>query len=474
MNIFVLAFGTRGDVQPMLAIAKALQCRGHRVNLCAPDNFRNFVETEHGVPFHPIGVDFQKIMEHPEVKGRGESGIRKVITPQIPRILQAAAAAASAAASTAAVLVTEKKSSRDQTEAGKGGLDIILSQVNFFGGADLAEAHGAALVTVSVAPCFPTSEFPFFFVSSARSLPLGCLNRASYAVAKLARATTRAPLKKWREETLGLTTPSPSLLGMGCRIDGTVAQRLCVVSPSVVPLPHDWDSATTHMSGYLALGDPLGRKAPWTPDANLQAFLDDSAQKGLPVVYIGFGSMTQLSAEELASMVVPATRAAGVRTLVALGWSTRNDTASSSSNARGRKYEKGPPEQLVSPDVFYLNSAPHPHLFPLLAATVHHGGAGTTAASLSAGKPTFVCPVGADQFFWGQRVHMLGCGPAPVALSKLTSAVLAVKLRELARTDAFRDAARDLAARIAAEDGLSEAVRIVEEVEGVRVGKKAP
>ena len=73
MNIFVIAFGTRGDVQPMLAIAKALQRRGHRVNLCAPDNFRNFVETQHGVTFHPIGVDFQEIMAHPEVKIHGRA-----------------------------------------------------------------------------------------------------------------------------------------------------------------------------------------------------------------------------------------------------------------------------------------------------------------------------------------------------------------------------------------------------------------
>ena len=212
------------------------------------------------------------------------------------------------------------------------------------------------------------------------------------------------------------------------------------------------------MSGYLPLGDPPG-EAQWTPEADLQAFLDDSAQKRLPVVYIGFGSMTQLSTEELASMVVPATHAAGVRALVALGWSTLKSMGVP-TDASGE--HEGPPDRLVSANVFYLNSAPHSYLFPLLAATVHHGGAGTTAASLSAGKPTFVCPIGADQFFWGQRVHMLGCGPAPVALSKLTVAVLAAKLQELAYTYAFRDAATDLARRIAKEDGLGEAVRIVE------------
>ena len=102
---------------------------------------------------------------------------------------------------------------------------------------------------------------------------------------------------------------------------------------------------------------------------------------------------------------------------------------------------------------------------------MHHGGAGTTAAGLAAGRPTLICPIGADQPFWGARVHReLGCGPKPVPLARLTPALLAARLRELVGDDGYRRSAAELAARIACEDGLARAVEVVE-AEGRRCGK---
>jgi UDP:flavonoid glycosyltransferase YjiC (YdhE family) len=230
-------------------------------------------------------------------------------------------------------------------------------------------------------------------------------------------------------------------------MDGSVAPRVCCVSPSVVPQPADWDAATTAMTGYCVLEDP----AQWEPEAALAAFL---AGGGGPAVFVGFGSMTRLDPAARARVVVPAAREAGVRVVLQLGWSgaASADTADSDH-------------------VYYVGAAPHSKLFPLVAAVVHHGGSGTTAAGLAAGRPTLVCPVGADQFMWGARVYReLGCGPAPVELARLTPALLAARLRELVGDAGFRARAAELAARMAREDGAARAADVVE-AEGRRCGK---
>jgi sterol 3beta-glucosyltransferase len=164
--------------------------------------------------------------------------------------------------------------------------------------------------------------------------------------------------------------------------------------------------------------------------------------------------MTRLPPAALAAIVLQAAREAGVRVVLQLGWSS--DAGAAPAACR---------------DDFYLGDAPHSKLFPLLAAVVHHGGAGTTAAGLAAGRPTLICPIGADQFMWGARVHReLGCGPAPVELVRLTPALLAARLRELVGCAGFRLRAAELAACIAREDGVGRAVGFIE-AEGRRCGK---
>jgi sterol 3beta-glucosyltransferase len=432
MRVLVICLGTRGDVEPMLAAAKALQRRGHAVTLCGPDNCARWVRDEHGVAFAALGLDFKELLASRAVREAPslERAIGGAVAEAMPRVLAAAAAAAAAIAHT-------------------GGLDLVLTSATFTGGADLAEVHGAALVTAALAPVWATSEFPFFMWP----LPaMQCLNRASYSIPSFARLIDAPHLRRWRRETLGLASDGPRLIEMGRRTsDGSVAPRLCCVSPSVVPQPADWDALTT-MAGYWRLDDP----ADWTPDAALVAFLAGAAaaQPPTPVVYIGFGSMTRLEPRALAQVVGPAVRLAGVRAVLALGWSGSLADAGVSSD-----------------DVHLLEAAPHAKLFPLLSAVVHHGGAGTTAAGLSAGRPTLVCPVGADQFMWGDRVHrQLGCGPAPVELAKLTTPLLAARLRELVCTPAYLVRATELAKKIAGEDGLALAVQVIEG-EGKRQGK---
>jgi sterol 3beta-glucosyltransferase len=112
--------------------------------------------------------------------------------------------------------------------------------------------------------------------------------------------------------------------------------------------------------------------------------------------------------------------------------------------------------------MFMIDSTPHDWLFPRAAAAVHHGGAGTTAASLRTGIPSIVIPLLIDQPFWGKRVHDLGVGPAPIPRSKLTVNKLAQAIQEAVTNTTMRQRAAELGAKIQAEDGIANAVEIIQ------------
>jgi sterol 3beta-glucosyltransferase len=171
----------------------------------------------------------------------------------------------------------------------------------------------------------------------------------------------------------------------------------------------------------------------------LQAFLE----AGDPPVYVGFGSMVNRNPQRLAMLVVAALQQAKVRGIVATGWG-------------GLQADKLPDT------IFKLEQAPHDWLFPRMAAVVHHGGAGTTAAGLRAGKPTLICPFMGDQPFWGSRVQALGVGPAAIPQKKLSAASLAEALRTVTSDGAMGEKARQLGEQIRQEDGVANAIALLE------------
>ena len=205
-------------------------------------------------------------------------------------------------------------------------------------------------------------------------------------------------------------------------------------SPSVVPMPADWGPAN-HITGYWFL-DPA---EDWTPPAALLKFL----QAGPAPVYIGFGSMSSRKPEETAELVIKALKKTNQRALLFSGW--------------GGLHKEGLPDSL-----FMIDTTPHAWLFPRMAAVVHHGGAGTTASGLRAGVPSIVVPFFGDQAFWGKRVHDLGVGPAPIPRKKLSVDVLAQAIQESVTNSAMQQRAADLGSKIRAEDGIANAVEIIQ------------
>lgn len=208
---------------------------------------------------------------------------------------------------------------------------------------------------------------------------------------------------------------------------------LLLVSPQVIPRPSDWQPHY-HITGYL-----FDEDIQWQPPSDLLHFLAD----GEKPIYIGFGSMRDRKPEATTRLVLEAVKRTGNRAVLLSGWA-------------------GIGVDSMPDNVFLLDYAPHTWLFPRMAAVVHHGGAGTTAAGLRAGIPSVIVPMIADQPFWGRRIYELGAGTTPIPHNKLTVEKLAEAIRSATHNSLMRQRAAELGAKIASEDGLKNALETFE------------
>lgn len=195
-------------------------------------------------------------------------------------------------------------------------------------------------------------------------------------------------------------------------------------SPALIPKPNDWGSHIS-ISGFYF----LDMASDYTSARDLQAFLND----GLPPVYIGFGSIVLDDPDTLTELIFAVVRKTGQRALLSKGWGGM-----------------GANELRIPDGVFMLNNAPHDWLFKHVSCVVHHGGAGTTAAGIAAGRPTVVVPFFGDQPFWGAMIARAGAGPAPIPHKQLTADKLAEAI-DFCLTPSCLERARQLASKIEAE-----------------------
>jgi len=198
----------------------------------------------------------------------------------------------------------------------------------------------------------------------------------------------------------------------------------------VTPKPKDWP-ANAHVTGYWFLDDAAAKLG-----TRINKFLAD----GEPPLYIGFGSMAWDN-ENSSAKITAALKLWGGRAIVARGW--------------------GGLDEIDADNVLTVTDVPHNLLLPHTNAVVHHGGAGSTAAGLRAGRPTLICPFIADQPYWGQRIARLGAGPAPARLQKTSADHLARIFDDLCNTTRYGSNATELAGKIAEEDGISAAVKLI-------------
>ncbi|PXY36309.1 glycosyltransferase [Prauserella flavalba] len=415
MRVSLVVVGSRGDVQPFLALGAALRARGHQVRLATHGDFRDLA-AEAGLEFYPVPGSPRHYFSSPElVKSlrKGPSVLRLART--MPR--EGAEAAGHALAQLDAYL----KPAFD-------GAELIVSSV-FNRNSYVAAPPDVPWAMVTWYPNTPTSAFP---AMGAPALPLGgAYNRLSHHVSRavewrMCRPIVNAYRARLGRTPLGHRTPFARL-----ERDGLT---FCLHSPAVIRPPADWPSGV-RMSGYWFWDRD------WSPSPELVAAVED----GPAPVVLSFGSLWPAFPEGSLTMVADAVRRAGRRLVVI----------------------DGPRQDELPAGVVRLHDADYTWLFPRAAAVVHHGGFGTGAAALRAGVPQVVVPIFIDHPFWAARMAALGVAPKPVPAAKLEPRRVERAVRRALGDRRLRERAADLGRYVRADRGLDAACEELERWAGV-------
>jgi sterol 3beta-glucosyltransferase len=415
MQITILAGGSRGDVQPYVALGVGLKAAGHTVRVLTSDDFRQLV-TDYGLDFYTVGGNAQVVAQ--SMQATLDNGNTLKILGQMRQASEQQAIG-----------------SAERGIVACEGSDLILGGLSgLFSGVSLSEKLGIPLLLAYLVPFSPTSAFPSPLTPLPQTAFTKWLNKPSFLVAQQTMwQSFRSGENKARTQVLHL--PASRFWGPFSSLKHSKSPVLYGYSSYVLPQPRDWND-NQHVTGYWFLEPPQG----WEPPADLLNFL----QSGPPPVYIGFGSMTSSKPEEAADLVLAALARTGQRGVLYEGWG-------------GLKKDQLPD------NVFMTGSVPHTWLFPRMAAVVHHGGVGTTAAGFAAGVPSIITPFFADQPFWGKQAYRLGVGPRPIARKRLTVDNLTTAI-ELAISDKeMRKKAAILGERIRSENGIAQAIRFIEQ-----------
>lgn len=413
MRIALLAMGSRGDVQPLLALGLGLAAAGFEVQVTVPRDLVPMV-TERGLSAAAFDVDVRAAAGEGvglEWQAEGSRGLRREAG-----LLRDVAHAMAEPVATGVLDTTE-------------GADLVVSGALTFGAAVASTRHrGQRHVLALLAPTAPARRgtSTAFAALPDRSSVVNQLSSMAVAAGAYAIFKPGSDLVRQR---LGM--PPGSLRDYLRTAYATPALLAC--SPAVVPPDPAW-GAQLRPTGYWLLPPPPG----WTPPPDLVEFL----AAGPAPVYLGFGSMMSRDPAATTRILLEALEASGRRGLLSSGWS-------------------GLSADDLPASVALVGDVPHEWLLPQTAAVVHHGGAGTTAAAVHAGVPQLVVPHVGDQPYWGRRVVQLGIGPRPVKRHELAPGPLTGLIRQLTGDPALRARAAELAEVVRGEDGVVTAVDLL-------------
>lgn len=399
LKFLIPTIGTRGDVQPYIALALSLNQAGYETTIASHPCMRSLVES-YGVRFSPMGPDIDIARETAIIRGHSPNwilGFMRVMKFSFNMLEQAHPDLLDLCRQTDWVIVSH--SAAGSVEADQLNLPTI----------------SATLMPQAIPAPDPSDSL----------FKRGLMRVAG---AGMGMMMTR-PLNQIRKRA-GIQPMGP---------EGITSLRLNLIpiSPEIFPLNPRWEPRHK-MTGYWFAPSPQS----WTPPAELQTFLD----AGAPPVVVSLGAMSISGedAQEAMGITLAAIRDAGVRAILQ-GW------------------DEPLRQVTLPPNIFHAGSIPHEWLLPRSGALIHHGGFGTTAAGFRSGVPQIVIPHIIDQFIWGQKVHELGVGPQPIDRAKLKTQILTDALRQVADEEGMRQKADALGQKIRAENGVGRAVELIAE-----------
>jgi UDP:flavonoid glycosyltransferase YjiC (YdhE family) len=442
LNVVIQVVGSRGDVQPFVALGKVLKnTYGHRVRLATHPNFRGFVQ-ENGLEFFGIGGDPSQLMAFMVKNPSLMPGFRSVLSGDVGRrrrdvaeYIQGCWRSCYQTGDGMAARASDKQhSDPSANDTGAEGAarpfvaDCIIANPPSFAHIHCAEKLGVPLHIMFTMPYSPTQDFPHPLANiQSSNADAQLTNYISYAMIEvLSWQGLGDIINRFRAKCLGLD-PVSLIWAPGMLHRLKVPHTYCW-SPALIPKPKDWGPHIS-VSGFFS----LNLASNYSPTPDLQAFL----ASGPAPVYIGFGSIVLDDPDAMTKLIFEAARKTGQRVLLSKGWGGMGADELRTSMPDG---------------VFMLGNVPHDWLFERVSCVVHHGGAGTTAAGIAAGRPTLVVPFFGDQPFWGAMVARAGAGPDPIPHRQLTADRLADAINFCLRPESL-ERAKELAAKVAAERG---------------------
>jgi len=409
MKFVIIAIGSRGDVQPFLALGKGLKEKGHHIRICAMDVFQKNIEQE-GFEYAYMAGDARKIMLRL---------IGNRVTPleyfgSLPDLLNPV-----------------KTEFLKNIEEACQGMDAVLYSTLGSVAYHVGEKLGLPCFRCFFAPQDPTVEFPA--MTAPTLLYGGWYNKLTYKCGDILWShATRRLLNSWRTQ-MGLRKIKPFEFPYR-KMNGKPIPTLYAYSHILAPKPKDYGEHQ-YVTGFWI----KEMNQDWTPDEKLQQFLD----RGTKPIYIGFGSTVGGNFNRTLKIIFESLKKTGQRAVLSAGW----------RNLDGID---------LPTNVMEIGNVPHEWLFPQMLAVSHHGGAGTTAAGVRAGVPGIIVPFGGDQLYWGDRVYQMGIGTKPIWCNELSVENYTKAIQDVVDNQQMKDRASIVGAMLRSENGTANAIAVIE------------
>jgi sterol 3beta-glucosyltransferase len=417
MKIAITTLGTRGDLQPFIALGLGLKAAGHEVLIISAKNEAAFVQ-DYGLDFFALNVDIQKIMEGGDVRemAKGNNPLKFIVSHL------------KGSKKMKALMVTT------QAEIWEGcqDVDVIIFHPGMPIGFFIAKQLGKISVLANPFPVVSTSNYPSILFYTMPRLGKAFNIFTHFIFQKLFWALSKSAIKQFWNTTVK-TTINFSVSAIQQQIQSGMPV-LNGYSELLFSHSNKWSNNIKTTGSWL-----IETEKDFAAPTALIQFIE----KAEPPIYIGFGSMKDINSFGVTlKMIAEALAITKQRAVVALGWSKLNNN------------------DPIPENIFLIESIPHSWLFPKMKIVIHHGGAGTTAAGLTAGKPTIIIPHNADQPAWGLRVYELGVGAKPIKKTKLTADKLAAAILFAAQPEIVANAEK-LGEKLRMENGVEKAVRFI-------------
>ncbi|KAH6609138.1 autophagy-related 26 [Trichoderma cornu-damae] len=418
MRITCLTIGSRGDVQPYIALCKGLLADGHKPRIATHAEFQGWIES-HGIEFACVEGDPGELMRLCIENGTFTLSFLREANATFRGWLD---------------------DLLDSAYKACEGSELLIESPSAMAGIHIAEKLGIPYFRAFTMPWTRTRAYPHAFIMPENKMG-GAYNYMTYVMFdNIFWKATAHQVNRWRNKTLGL--PNTGLEKM----QPNKVPFLYNFSPSVVAPPLDF-SDWVRVTGYWFL-DEGGN---YEPPQELWDFIRKARADGKKIVYVGFGSIIVNDPAKMTQEVIDAILKADVRCILSKGWSDR-------ITGRDEPTRSLTEEPVMPPEIHVIKSAPHDWLFRQIDAAAHHGGSGTTGASLRAGIPTIIRPFFGDQFFFASRVEDLGVG---VWVKKWGTKSFGRALWEVTRNERMITKARFLGEQIRRETGVQTAIQSI-------------